>query len=134
MALSPSYSPFDEGADSWSGKDLVEPRDKTTSVASDSDTEAPSEHAAPAEELLSESETEEGTKPPSPLHTEPPSPLHGASEDEDASSTPPLASRELSHEMMSAQEKTKLTREHWRNFVFSRRSPMPLPARRMTPT
>ena len=119
MALSPSYSPFDEGADSWSGKDLVEPRDKTTSVASDSDTEAPSEHAAPAEELLSESETEEGTKPPSPLHTEPPSPLHGAGEDEDASST------------LSAQEKTKLTRMLWH---FSKRSLMPLLARRMTPT
>ena len=119
MALSPSYSPFDEGADSWSGKDLVEPRDKTTSVASDSDTEAPSEHAARAEELLSESETEEGTKPPSPLHTEPPSPLHGASENEDASST------------LSAQEKTKLTRMLWH---FSKRSLMPLLARRMTPT
>jgi hypothetical protein len=99
MAMSPSYSPFDEGADSWSGKDLVEPRDKTTSVASDSDTEAPSEHAARAEELLSESETEEGTKPPSPLHTEPPSPLHGASENEDASST------------LSAQEKNKANQD-----------------------
>jgi hypothetical protein len=67
-----------------------------------------------------------------PSDTEPGSPsLETCSE---PSSTPPLASRELSHDIMSAQEKTKLTREHWRNFVFSRRSPMPLPARRMIPT
>ena len=80
MVMSPSYSPFDEEASSsctsvfqanmladanmWSGKDLGGPQEKTRSVASDSDTEAPSENAVPGEELLSESETEEGTMAP----------------------------------------------------------------------
>ena len=98
-------------ANMWSGKDLGGPQEKTRSVASDSDTEAPSENAVPGEEFLSESDTEEGTmapagiicfdaakdahvdntmeapswiaEPPSPLNTEPPSPLNGDGEDED---------------------------------------------------